>query len=750
MLSVIVLSVFSFFALAADWTHWRGPWQTGVSPETGLPDKFSPDPADPDNNLVWKAPYGCRSTSLILNGRVYIINNVGRAVTEQERVMCFDADTGKVLWEYKFNVWHTDIVSSRLGWTNLAADPKTGNIYAHGTQGLLLCFNKDGKVLWQRSLTEEFGRVSGYGGRIVSPIVDGDLVLLSMNNSSWGDQAKGSTRFLALDKDTGTVVWWAEPVGPPKDSYYSTPVTAVIAGRKQLIGGCGEGTLVGLDYATGQTLWRYPLGTAMINCSPVVGDNLVFAAHGEENYDNNLRGRVVCLDAAALDAGKPKEIWKVDGIKARYASPILDMKAGRLYVPEDSARLFCLDVKTGARLWNFTYGRNGRGSPLLADGKIYVGEVFSRFTILQPGPKNCKLLHEHEFLGNNPKEDVEINGTPAAANGRVYFATSEELYCIGLKGAKSATAPSVTETLAKGTKIEHIALYPAEVTLHPGDSISFEVRAFDGFGNRMKVEGGAEWQLPAPTPPPGAKTAPPPLKGVIKDGKLVVDDKTPNQGGYVVAKTGGFTAKARVRVAPRYPYEQNFDKLPDGAVPGGWVNTQGKFLVKTLEDGNKVLAKVNTNSSPLIARGVGFIGQPADHDYTIQADVQGGLAGDDLPEVGIVANRYTLLLAGNIQKLRIVSWDALPRLDRTAAFSWQKDQWYTMKLTVESKGSEAVVKGKCWKKGDAEPVNWTITATDPRPNTEGAPGLYGYVTGILETGVGTPVYFDNVRITPNK
>ena len=74
---------------------------------------------------------------------------------------------------------------------------------------------------------------------------------------------------------------------------------------------------------------------------------------------------------------------------------------------------------------------------------------------------------------------------------------------------------------------------------------------------------------------------------------------------------------------PRLPYAQDFNKIPDGAVPGGWVNTQGKFLIKTLKDGSKVLAKVNTNPNPLIARGNAFIGLPTMKDYTIECDVLG-------------------------------------------------------------------------------------------------------------------------------
>ena len=161
-----------------------------------------------------------------MNNRVYIINRAGEGLNEQERVMCFDADSGKVIWEHKFNVFLTDIVSVRLGWTNLAADPETGNIYAHGTQGMLFCFDKDGKVLWSHSMTEEYGRISGYGGRVTSPVLDGDLLILGMVNASWGDQARGGNRFVAFDKRTGKVVWWASTGLQPRNTYYSTPVVA--------------------------------------------------------------------------------------------------------------------------------------------------------------------------------------------------------------------------------------------------------------------------------------------------------------------------------------------------------------------------------------------------------------------------------------------------------------------------------------------------------------------------------------------
>jgi outer membrane protein assembly factor BamB len=748
--SLLVLFAAAAPARAADWYNWRGPWQNGVSPETNLPDKWSTDAAAPDNNLIWKAPYGCRSTPLVMNGRVYLINHLGDKETVQERVMCLDAETGKLLWEYKFNVWHADIVTVRLGWTNLAGDPQTGHIYAQGTQGLFFCFDKDGKVLWQRSLTEEYGRISGYGGRVTSPIVADDLVIVGMLNSSWGDQGKGGCRFLAMNKLSGEVVWWSEPGGAPLDTFYSVPVVATINGQKLLISGGADGGVYAMKLNTGEKVWTYTFGTGAINCSPVVDGSLVYIGHGEESPDSESLGRVICLDASQVAGGEPKLVWKKDGLKARYASPALDPRTGRLYIPDEAGRLYCLDAKSGKQFWRFSFGRGSRGSPVLADGKIYIGEVNSRFHILRPGDKECESLHTQLFVPREGNADVELNGSPAVANGRVYLTTSDEIFCIGRKDAKPAPEPEIAGPApSPGKGPAHLQVIPADVVLHSGESATFKARAFDENGDFLK-EVTAEWSLPVPPVPPGAKQGPPALKGEIASGKLTVDLKMAAQQGYVLAKADGLTGRARVRVAPRLPYVQDFSKIPDGAVPGGWVNTQGKFLVATRPGGEKVLKKVNDKGSPLIAKGNAFIGMPNLTDYTIESDVMGTQVGDDLPDMGVVANRYTLVLAGNIQKLRIISWDALPRIDRTVNYPWKPKTWYRLKLTVDVQGDVALVKGKCWERGQAEPAAWTLQVTDPRPNTEGSPALFGYVTGIPEGGAGTDIFYAHVRITPNR
>jgi len=124
-----------------------------------------------------------------------------------------------------------------------------------------------------------------------------------------------------------------------------------------------------------------------------------------------------------------------------------------------------------------------------------------------------------------------------------------------------------------------------------------------------------------------------------------------------------------VRVAPGVPYHQDFSKVPVGAIPGGWVNCGGKFVVVELNK-QKVLKKTNTNPNPLLARANTYIGMPTLKNYTIRAEVLGMVKNNELPDMGVVANRYTLVLDGNKQQLRLLSWDALPRVDESIQFAW--------------------------------------------------------------------------------
>ena len=707
---LLILSVSSDLAFAADWPSWRGPNQNGASMEKDLVSEWSVD----GENLIWKADFMGRSTPIILNGRVYVIGRVGKELAEQERVACFDAETGEMLWEHRFNVFHSTIPFTRLGWTSLTGDPETENIYAHAVSGKFFCFDRDGKILWSRSLTEEFGRFSGYGGRLVTPIVTDDLVILSFLNTNSGKHVPMRHRYFAFDKRTGEVIWVSTPGGGPKNTTYSVPVVAEIGGQQLLIDGNADGQVYAMKVNTGEKVWSYRLTQGAIHTSVVVDGTFVYAVHSGENTDTTVMGRVVCIDGTGTgDVTKTHEVWRQDGLEVGYASPAI--ANGRLYVIDNPANLHALDAKTGEVYWSYSLGTVGKGSPVIADDKVYVTEVNGHFHILKPSDSDCESLSTTQITREGGRY-AEIYGSPAVAYGRVYFTTEEGLYCLGDKNAKF---PKVAPA--------HIQVVPAEASTIGAEPIQFRARAFDDKGEFLRVIN-AEWSLNG-------------LKGEIdQNGGFTPDKNSNGQAGTISAKVGELQATARVRVIPQLPISEDFESIEEGKMPAHWTGAGTRFKVQTI-DGNKVLVKQPAPRG--LDRWHVFIGSPNMSGYIIQADLLGTQKGRRRPGMGLIANRYILEMQGNHQRLQVRWWSAEERyMSETIDFQWDSDLWYTMKLTVDVSDDKAVVKGKVWKRDTTEPTDWTITVTDPVPNREGSPGVYGYSP--------VNIYYDNLKVWSSK
>src|SRR6185295_3366428 len=280
---------------AGDWSDWRGPNRDGTSPEKGLPEKWSLG----GENLAWKAPYGGRSAPIVLGDRLYLGNTAGSGATEQERLMCFNADTGKLLWEYKFNLYQSDVPAHRVAWASPAADPETGNVYSFGVNNLLTALSKDGKKLWERSITEEFSPFTTHGGRTVSPMIDGNLVIVSTPTSTWGSMANRAQRFIALDKRTGDIVCISTPGGRPYDTSYAPMSIATVNGTRLLVIGGADGAALAMKAQTGEPVWNLVIAKRGLNTGVVMNGNTAIVSHSEENLDTNEMGMLVAFDAAA-------------------------------------------------------------------------------------------------------------------------------------------------------------------------------------------------------------------------------------------------------------------------------------------------------------------------------------------------------------------------------------------------------------------------------------------------------------------
>src|SRR4029079_348285 len=201
-----------------------------------------------------------------------------------------------------------------------------------------------GKLLWERSIGEEFAAFTTHGGRTMSPLIDGNLVIVSAAVSNWGAQAGRSHRFIALDKRTGAIVYVANPGGRPYDTAYAAPMIATINGTRLLICGLGDGGVHAIKAQTGEKVWSYVAAKRAINTGVVVKGTSVIISHGDENLDTNELGMIGAIDGSQSGDIKATK-WAVKGDQFGFSSPVLD--GTRVYEMENGSRLKAYDVETG-------------------------------------------------------------------------------------------------------------------------------------------------------------------------------------------------------------------------------------------------------------------------------------------------------------------------------------------------------------------------------------------------------------------
>ena len=710
---------------AADWPEWRGAARDGASVETQLPSRWSPA----GEGLAWRAPFGSRSTPVIFGNRLYLWNASVDTVKErdrvQERLLALDADTGKVIWERRFNVFHTDVPVHRIAWASPSVDPATGNVYAFGVDGHLHALDASGKLLWQRQLTEEFGEISTHGGRTVSPVIEGGVVIVSTLNSGWGDQSRGSNRYFAFDKQTGAVVWISTPQPKHYDTNYSTPTVVTEDGRRLLVVGGSDGTFYGIEATTGRPIWNLELSKRAILSSATYKGSTVYLTHSEENLDTSEMGMIAALDSRLSGKLTPDKLaWKTYSFQGGFASPVID--AERLYQVDNGAVLGAFDLASGKRLWERPLGTIQKASPVIADGKLYVGTENGKFYVIKPTATGPEILDQDQ-LGTEAAPEA-IVASPAVARGRVYLATMDALYAIGPKGASKAAAKAAPKTLPAEIPGEPAVaqLVPYEVLVKPGETVSYKIRLFDDRGRFVREE-------------PGASLALEGLKGEVKAASFTPEPDAGPQAGVVKATVGALSTTARVRVIPPLPWSFDFEGGSGEAPPPYWINSTGKFYVRE-HGGSRALMK--RNDIPLTKRGRLFFGPIDAHDYTVEADVLATEKRRQMGDGGVIAQRYALVLFGNAQKLELHPWQANPARTVEVPFAWKPETWYRVKLRVANRADgTTAVQGKAWPSAEPEPAAWTIDHVDRMPHRQGAAGIYADASA--------EVFVDNVKVTAN-
>ncbi|TWU16089.1 PQQ-binding-like beta-propeller repeat protein [Allorhodopirellula heiligendammensis] len=714
-----------------DWPTWNGPQQNRVSLETGLVDRFDPKGGEGSNVLFKSELAAGISTPIVMHGRLFtIVRDQPGTRMDAEKVICLDAETGELLWENVYNVFLSDLPAERVGWSNVCGDPETDRVYALGACCLLQCIDaQTGKTLWSRSLSEEFGMLSTYGGRTNTPVVFEDLVIISGVTTGWDESAKPAHRFLAFNKRDGRLVWITSTRPLPEDTTYSTPVIRQIAGKTVMVAGAGDGNIYGMQPRTGKILWRETISRRGINTSVAIGeDGKVYATHGEENPTGTAMGAIVCVDApyATLDSASAEK-WRTEEITVGKSSPLL--VDNRLYVVEDSSRMHVLDVDTGEAVGKpLKLGTAMRGSLLYADGKIYAATSTGIIHVLRPTDEGVETL----FKIRLPKGH-DVGGSPIVSHGRIYLPTTGGLYCIGDSSdgmesqAVTATEPaSTSHALSGDDRIARLQLIPAEAIVAPGSDLALEVASYLADGRRID--------------PPSMERIRFDVSGdasVDKNGVLrVAADAAPHSQVTVTASFEEASVTSQLRVIPALPWSFDFGA---GDVPITWIGARYRHEARVV-DGDPAIVKITT--IPKGTRSQTWFGPTDLHDYTITADVKAQEGEAKLPDIGLIAQRYTLDLMGESQQLQIRTWAAQLRMAKSVPVEWKAGQWYTLKFQATVENGVAVLRGKFWERQQPEPRDWNITAIDEAANVEGSPGMYGNSTN-------AEISIDNVSVKAN-
>lgn len=307
-------------AQAADWPRFHGPDGTGIAPDTGINKNWAQRPPQ----ALWQVPMsddGYAGPSAA-DGKVFIIDHQG----QQDVVRALDFATGKDVWAFRYD----DPGGPNYGYARSTPCFDEGKLYTLGRAGQLLCLNAaDGRVLWAKSLARDFGGQIPTWQYAMSPIIDGDRVVVVPGGRN--------ATVAVLDKQTGNTIWAG---GGSFPAGYAAPAVATINDVKQYVVFAGT-ALIGARADNGQLLWQVPWATQHgVNAAlPIIDGNFVFATSGY-----GFGCGVVEVTAAGAQA-----VWGAKTMQAHFSSPIYYKQ--HIFGTTDPGDLVCLEGQEGKALW---------------------------------------------------------------------------------------------------------------------------------------------------------------------------------------------------------------------------------------------------------------------------------------------------------------------------------------------------------------------------------------------------------------
>ena len=467
-LSTLLLSaaVGSIVLLASDpgnndWPMWGGtPDRNMVSTMKGLPTTWD---VKTKKNVKWVAELGSQTygNPVVSGGMVFVgTNNEAprdpNVKGDKGILMAFRESDGEFMWQAvhdklaagRANDWpYQGVCSSPLVENGVVYYVSNrGEVMAVDAQGFRdkendglvknekLTRDVDADVIWRFDMMEELG-VQQHNMANSSPVVFENLIFVSTSNgqdeSHVNVPSPRAPAIIAIDKTTGKLAWEDNPVGEKiLHGQWSSPAVGRIGDTVQVVVGQGDGWVRGYEAKTGKRLWEFDLNPKdavwpktrnEVISTPVIHENVVYIANGQDPEHGEGLGHLYAIDATKRgDITKAGQIWHYDKIRRSISTGAL--YNGILFYSDFSGFLHAVDAKTGKPFWTHDMFAAIWGSPMVIDGKVYLGDEDGDVTILN-ADKAMKVITENN-MGSS------VYSTVVPANGALFITNRNQLFAL--------------------------------------------------------------------------------------------------------------------------------------------------------------------------------------------------------------------------------------------------------------------------------------------------------------------------------
>lgn len=398
---------------SSDWPSWQGPNRDNRSPDTGLLKEWP----EGGPKLLWtfdKAGAGYSSPS-ITGGKIYF---TGTRDGEAE-LICLEEESGEEIWSAP--IGDDAGQGYNAGWGDGPRGAPTvsdGRVYAMTANGDVACMAIDGgKVLWRKSLVDDFGgKVPGWG-YAESPLVDGDKLIVTPGGNDGA--------IVALDKASGEEIWRSKEL--TDEAQYSSVIVAEAGGKRQYVQLFMK-KLAGVDAENGDLLWTsdWRQGRTAVIPTPIFHDGHVYITAGYGAGSKKVK----------IGADSAEDVWENKVMKNHHGGVVL--VDGHLYGFSDGPGFLCQSWGTGERVWSEKGDGLQKGAVHYADGMLYgLDEHDGSVFLAEATPKEFREKGRFQLPKKTKLRDDNrgmVWTHPVVIGGRLYLRDQDHLFCYDVKG----------------------------------------------------------------------------------------------------------------------------------------------------------------------------------------------------------------------------------------------------------------------------------------------------------------------------